>query len=102
LKKALGYGTEHVFHTMRGTLIQLMRDAGANSDDISAVAGHATGNFSLDNYTKGAAYARQLEAISKVSSPHERCGVEFPQYRVCEGGRPGAAAGEVGYHQHIR
>lgn len=69
LKKELGYGRAHVFHTMRGTLITLLRHADVSSEVISAVAGHATGNFSLDKYTRGGSYTQQLEAISKVAYP---------------------------------
>ncbi|MDO9092800.1 MAG: tyrosine-type recombinase/integrase [Rubrivivax sp.] len=69
LKKALGYGAAHVFHTMRGTLMTLLRHADVDPAVISAVAGHATGNFSLDKYTKGGSYAQQLKALGAVSYP---------------------------------
>lgn len=69
LKKAHGFGPAHVFHTMRGTLITLLRHADVDPPVISAVAGHATGNFSLDNYTKGGSYVQQRDALAKVSYP---------------------------------
>ena len=69
LKRALGYGPAHVFHTMRGTLITLLRHADVEAEVISAVAGHATGNFSLDKYTKGGSYAQQFRALGKVTYP---------------------------------
>jgi integrase len=69
LKKELKFGRAHVFHTMRGTLLTLLRHADVPAEVISTVAGHATKNFTFDNYTRGGSYAQQLAAISKVAYP---------------------------------
>lgn len=69
LKKALGFGQRHVFHSTRHTLVTLMHQAGVPSPIISDVVGHEKGIFTLDKYGTGSSMAQKLEAIRKVSYP---------------------------------
>ena len=69
LKKALGFGPKHVFHSTRHTLVTLMHQAGVRPEVIADVAGHEKGNFTLDTYGSGSSMAQKLKAISKVAYP---------------------------------
>ena len=69
LKKRLGFGPAHVFHSTRHTLVTLMHQAGVRPEVIADVVGHEKGNFTLDTYGSGSSMAQKLEAISKVAYP---------------------------------
>ena len=69
LKKALGFGPEHVFHSTRHTLVKLMTQAGVSKEVIADVVGHEKGNFTLDKYGGISSMAQKLKAISKVRYP---------------------------------
>ena len=69
LKKALGFGPKHVFHSTRHTLVTLMHQAGVSKEVIADVVGHEKGNFTLDTYGEGSSMAQKLKAISKVAYP---------------------------------
>ena len=67
LKKRMGFGPAHVFHSTRHTLVTLMHQAGVRSEVIADVVGHEKGNFTLDTYGSGSSMAQKLEALSKVA-----------------------------------
>lgn len=69
LKKGMGFGTEHVFHSTRHTLSTLMEQAGCRKEVIADVVGHEKGNFTLDTYSGGSSMAQKREAIGKVAYP---------------------------------
>ena len=69
LKKALGFGPQHVFHSTRHTLVTLMHQSGVRPEVIADVVGHEKGIFTLDTYGSGSSMAQKLKAISKVSYP---------------------------------
>jgi integrase len=70
LKKSMGFGKAHVFHSTRHTLSTLMYQAGCSKEVIADVVGHEKGNFTLDTYAKeGAHMAQKLAAISTVVYP---------------------------------
>ena len=69
LKTSLGFGRQHVFHSIRHTLVTLMHQAGVTKEVIADVVGHEKGNFTLDTYGSGSSKAQKLKAIAKVSYP---------------------------------
>jgi integrase len=66
LKEAQGYGAQHVFHSIRKTvIIQLVR-AEVQGTLIAELVGHETGIVTFDVYSQGASTAQKLAAISKL------------------------------------
>lgn len=69
LKTAQGFGAQHVFHSIRKTVITQLVRAGVQGTLIAELVGHETGTVTFDVYSQGASSAQKLEAISKLSFP---------------------------------
>lgn len=69
LKKSLGYGPKHVFHSTRNTLITLMQRAGVSEGIAADIVGHEKKTLTYGLYGSGSAEEQKLEAISKVAYP---------------------------------
>lgn len=69
LKEAHGYGTQHVFHSIRKTVITQLHRAGVQGLLIAELVGHETGTVTFDVYSQGASSAQKLDAISKLALP---------------------------------
>ena len=69
LKKDLGYGPSHVFHTTRGTLITLMQRAGVVEGIAADVVGYEKKTITYGLYASGSEQQQKLEAISTVTYP---------------------------------
>lgn len=70
LKETQGYGPQHVFHSIRKTVITQLVRAGVQGTLIAELVGHETGTVTFDVYSQGASAAQKLEAISKLVVPH--------------------------------
>ncbi len=66
LKEAHGYGAQHVFHSIRKTVITQLYRAGVQGPLIAELVGHETGTVTFDVYSQGASAAQKLEAISML------------------------------------
>lgn len=66
LKKSLGFGDQHVFHSIRKTAITQLVRAEVSGPLIAELVGHETGTVTFDIYSQGASAAQKLVAISKV------------------------------------
>ncbi len=66
LKTSLGFGEEHVFHSIRKTVVTQLHRAGIPSILISELVGHETGTVTFDVYSQGASTTQKMEAISKI------------------------------------
>ncbi|MNG19718.1 Phage integrase family protein [compost metagenome] len=71
LKEAHGYGRQHVFHSIRKTVITQLVRAGIPGTLIAELVGHETGTVTFDVYSQGASSAQKLDAISKLSLPSQ-------------------------------
>lgn len=69
LKKALGYGRAHVFHSTRSTLITMMERARVPEGIAADIVGHAKKTITYGLYGTGSAAQQKLDAISKVVFP---------------------------------
>ncbi|MCF5666184.1 tyrosine-type recombinase/integrase [Pseudomonas marginalis] len=69
LKEAQGYGAQHVFHSIRKTVITQLYRSGVQGTLIAELVGHETGTVTFDVYSQGASSTQKLEAISKLSLP---------------------------------
>jgi integrase len=68
LKEAQGYGAQHVFHSIRKTVITQLVRAEVQGTLIAELVGHETGIVTFDVYSQGASTAQKLAAISKLPS----------------------------------
>ncbi|MGZ9737508.1 tyrosine-type recombinase/integrase [Pseudomonas sp. GNP012] len=66
LKKELGFGEFHVFHSIRKTVITQLVRASVTGMLIAELVGHETGTVTYDVYSQGHSAAQKLEAISKL------------------------------------
>lgn len=66
LKESKGYGSQHVFHSIRKTVITQLVRAGVQGTLIAELVGHETGTVTFDVYSQGASAAQKLEAISNL------------------------------------
>lgn len=66
LKKAMGFGPLHVFHSIRASAITHLVRADVADRLIKELVGHETGSVTFDVYSQGASAAQKLEAISKL------------------------------------
>ncbi|NBA95843.1 site-specific integrase [Pseudomonas sp. R5(2019)] len=66
LKSSLGFGSRHVFHSIRATVVTLLSRADVPFSLIAELVGHETGTVTFDVYSKGASAAQKLAAISKL------------------------------------
>lgn len=66
LKKSLGFGDRHVFHSIRKTAITQLVRAEVSGPLIAELVGHETGTVTFDIYSQGASAAQKLVAISKI------------------------------------
>lgn len=68
LKESHGYGAQHVFHSIRKTVITQLVRADVQGTLIAELVGHETGTVTFDVYSQGASTAQKLAAISKLPS----------------------------------
>lgn len=66
LKKAHGFGAQHVFHSIRKTVTTQLVRAGVQGTLIAELIGHETGTVTFDVYSQGASPSQKLEAIAKL------------------------------------
>lgn len=69
LKKELGFGPLHVFHSIRHTVTTSLHQAGLPLSTVQQLIGHETKTVTLDTYSKGLSASQKLEAISKLDYP---------------------------------
>ncbi|TCQ84245.1 tyrosine-type recombinase/integrase [Pseudomonas sp. JUb52] len=67
LKSSLGFGTQHVFHSVRSMAVTQLLRKGVPGVQVADLVGHETGVITYDVYDQGASPRQKLEAISKLS-----------------------------------
>jgi len=66
LKKRLGYGPDHVFHSLRKGFATQLENAGQPLNVVARLMGHTQDNQSFGNYSDGLALEGLKEAISHI------------------------------------
>ena len=66
LKKDLGYGEEHVFHSLRKSFITFLQNNDISGLTIASIVGHETGTITFDVYSAGPNTKQKLKAISTL------------------------------------
>ena len=66
LKKGLGYGPDHVFHSLRKGFATQLENAGQPLNVVARLMGHAQDNQSFGNYSDGLVFEELKLAINRV------------------------------------
>lgn len=66
LKTSLDFGPQHVFHSIRKTVITQLHRAGVTGPIIAELVGHETGTVTYDVYSEGASAQQKLSAIENL------------------------------------
>ncbi|WP_314917904.1 tyrosine-type recombinase/integrase [Pseudomonas helleri] len=67
LKKAQGFGSRHVFHSVRSMVVTLLLRAGVPGPTVANIVGHETGLVTFDVYDEGASPQQKLDALCNLS-----------------------------------
>jgi len=66
LKRDLGYGPDHVFHSLRKSFITFLQNNDIPGLTIASIVGHETGTITFDVYSAGPNAKQKLKAISTL------------------------------------
>lgn len=69
LKTKLKYSENHVFHSLRKTLVTLLEDAGVSENLAADIVGHEKPRITYGLYSDGASLKTKAEALALVSYP---------------------------------
>lgn len=69
LKTDLGFGEQHVFHSLRKTVVTLLEDAGVSENLAADIVGHEKPRITYGLYSGGASLGTKAQALSKVHYP---------------------------------
>lgn len=69
MKKAMGYGDQFVFHSIRKTFTTQLENAGINENLAADIVGHEKPRITFGLYSGGASLKTMKEAIEKVKYP---------------------------------
>ena len=67
LKSAEGYGSHHVFHSIRKTFVTLLENAGISENVTADIVGHEKPRITYGLYSGGTALNLMRESIEKIS-----------------------------------
>ncbi len=66
LKKREGFGGEHVFHSIRKTVITILENEGCPEGVVADIVGHAKKTITFGLYSGGTSIKRKREALDKL------------------------------------
>jgi integrase len=69
LKTGLGFGAEHVFHSIRRTVATLLEDAGTPENVAADIIGHDKPTMTYGLYSNGTSLRTKREALEKLDYP---------------------------------
>lgn len=69
LKRELGYGPEHVFHSIRRTVVTILENAGVSENVVANIVGHEKPRITYGLYSGGATLAVKHAALAKLAYP---------------------------------
>jgi integrase len=67
LKSAEGYGSQHVFHSIRKTFVTLLENAGISENVTADIVGHEKPRITYGLYSGGTSLKLMRESIEKIS-----------------------------------
>ena len=69
LKTRQGFGSQHVFHSLRHTLVSLLEEAGVTQNIAASIAGHSKQGFTFREYSKADLRVHMAEAMARIDYP---------------------------------
>ncbi len=69
LKAKLGYGPQHVFHSIRKTVVTILENAGVAEGVVADIVGHEKPTMTYGLYSGGSTLATMRKAIRKLAYP---------------------------------
>lgn len=69
LKKALGFGELHVFHSIRGTVITMLERAGVPEGTVQDLVGHERSTITGSTYSGKSTFEMRRDAVAKLAYP---------------------------------
>ena len=69
LKKAAGFSKVHVFHSIRGTVVTMLDNAGVNENVAADIVGHKKPRITYGLYSGGSALEVKRAALAKLRYP---------------------------------
>lgn len=66
LKTAMGFGAQHVFHSIRKTVVSQLEQAGVNENTTAEIVGHDKPRITYGLYSSGASIVQKADALAKV------------------------------------
>ncbi len=67
LKTDLGYGSQHVFHSIRKTVVTIFENAGVAENVVADLVGHEKTTMTYGLYSGGVSLAVKREALAKLA-----------------------------------
>ena len=67
LKKAMGFDDRHVFHSIRKTVVTILRNAGAPEDVVADIVGHKINTMTYGLYSGEVSLAVKRETLDKLA-----------------------------------
>jgi integrase len=69
LKASLGFGEQHVFHSIRKTFVTLLENAGVSENLAADIVGHEKPRVTYGLYSGGASVVVKAAAVERVKYP---------------------------------
>ena len=66
LKSAMGFGSQHVFHSIRRTFITILENAGVPENVVADIVGHEKTTMTYGLYSGGVSLAVKRDALAKL------------------------------------
>ncbi len=67
LKSAMGFGSQHVFHSLRKTVVTILENAGAPENVVADIVGHEKTTMTYGLYSGGLSLAVKRETLDKLA-----------------------------------
>ena len=67
LKASLGFGQQHVFHSMRKTVVTILENAGVPENVVADIVGHEKTTMTYGLYSGGVSLAVKREALDRLA-----------------------------------
>jgi len=67
LKTAAGFGPQHVFHSLRKTVVTILENAGVAENVVADIVGHEKTTMTYGLYSGGVSLAVKRDALDKLA-----------------------------------
>jgi integrase len=72
LKTSMGFGSQHVFHSIRKTVVTILENAGVAENIVADIVGHEKPTMTYGLYSGGVSLAVKRDALNKLTYPPSR------------------------------